>query len=111
VYPFTLEQHVITLEAARRQTLASHAARREAHLRSRTEEHERRKRDALRRIAPGFEPANGPLVPTRMGSAAHNTSGPTSQSPIPPENHLNQPRDVMGDLVSQLAALDSSPKP
>ena len=65
VYPFTLEPHVVTLESSRRKTIAAHATRREAYLRSRDDEKERRKRDALWRIAPGFEPHSGPLVPTK----------------------------------------------
>ncbi|KAJ3512590.1 hypothetical protein NLJ89_g3432 [Agrocybe chaxingu] len=38
VYPFTLEPHIVTLESSRRTTLAAHATRREAYLRSRDEE-------------------------------------------------------------------------
>lgn len=68
VYPFTLEPHVLTVEASRRSTLAAHAARREAYLKAREEEKERRKREALRKIAPGFEPKSTPLVPTKRFS-------------------------------------------
>ncbi|KAJ7627693.1 hypothetical protein DFH06DRAFT_1285036 [Mycena polygramma] len=84
VYPFTLEPHVLTLESSRRTTLAAHATRREEYLRARADEKERRKRDALRRIAPGFEPQGHLLVPTKRSSS------------------------VMEDLVDQLAALDSA---
>ncbi|KAF8151993.1 hypothetical protein K438DRAFT_1539453, partial [Mycena galopus ATCC 62051] len=98
VYPFTLESHVLTLEASRRTTLASHATRREEYLRARAEEKERRKRDALRRIAPGFEPEGHLLVPTKRSSII--ATAPTA-SPQPP-------RSVMDDLVDQLAALDSA---
>ncbi|KAF8063491.1 hypothetical protein FPV67DRAFT_247922 [Lyophyllum atratum] len=100
VYPFTLEPHVITLESSRRSTIAAHAARREAYLRSRDDEKERRKRDALRRIAPGFEPQGSVLVPTRTGSAPQ-----PPEAPIPGHRHT---RSVMDDLVDQLAALDSA---
>ncbi|KAF9530726.1 hypothetical protein CPB83DRAFT_850201 [Crepidotus variabilis] len=99
VYPFTLEPHILTLESSRRSTLAAHASRREAYLRSRDEEKERRKREALRRIAPGFEPFGGPLVPTKgsQGSVGlDHVALPTS----PPK------RDVMDDLVDHLAALE-----
>ncbi|GLB42803.1 hypothetical protein LshimejAT787_1202520 [Lyophyllum shimeji] len=103
VYPFTLEPHVITLESSRRSTIAAHAARREAYLRSRDEEKERRKRDALRRIAPGFEPQGSVLVPTKPGTS---TAGPQAiETPTPSHRHT---RSVMDDLVDQLAALDSS---
>ncbi|KAF8900847.1 hypothetical protein CPB84DRAFT_1815323 [Gymnopilus junonius] len=106
VYPFTIEPHTITLESSRRTTLAAHTARREAYLRSRDEEKERRRREALRRIAPGFEPHGGPLVPTKSAS-------PRSSVASPPQGMLGegirqQPRSVMDDLVDQLAALEGS---
>jgi hypothetical protein len=109
VYPFSLENHILTLESSRRKTFAAHAARREAHLKARLEEKERRKRDALRRIAPGFEPRSTPLVPTRMastGSPIDDGSLP-SPPPIGTISHV-QARSAMDDLVDQLAALDSA---
>ncbi|RDB21768.1 hypothetical protein Hypma_011094 [Hypsizygus marmoreus] len=104
VYPFTLEPHVITLESSRRTTIAAHTARREAYLRSRDDEKERRKRDALRKIAPGFEPQGSVLIPTRTSSASA-AQEPTDTSQA---GHMHT-RSVMDDLVDQLAALDSGP--
>lgn len=101
VYPFTLEPHVITLESSRRTTIAAHAARREAYLRSREVEKERRKRDVLRKIAPGFEPQGSVLVPTRTSIA---TGEEAAEGPRVGHRHT---RSVMEDLVDQLAALDS----
>ncbi|KAJ6569500.1 hypothetical protein B0H19DRAFT_696691 [Mycena capillaripes] len=98
VYPFTLEPHVLTLESSRRSTLAAHATRREEYLRSRADEKERRKRDALRRIAPGFEPEGHLLVPTKRSSVI-------AAAPVSPPQ---PPKSVMEDLVDQLAALDSA---
>ncbi|KAJ6519180.1 hypothetical protein C8R45DRAFT_950444 [Mycena sanguinolenta] len=98
VYPFTLEPHILTLEASRRSTLETHATRREEYLRSRADAKERRKRDALRRIAPGFEPEGHLLVPTKRSSVIAPTPA------VAPE----PPRSVMDDLVDQLAALDSA---
>ena len=104
VYPFTLEPHIITLESSRRNTIAAHAARRETYLRSRDEEKERRKRDALRRIAPGFEP-QGVLVPTKTGLI----SGREAEASVgTAEGGHRRTRSVMEDLVDQLAALDSA---
>ncbi|KAI0056625.1 hypothetical protein BV25DRAFT_1556959 [Artomyces pyxidatus] len=103
VYPFTIEQHVITLESSRRQTLAAHAARREAYLRARADEQARRRREALRRIAPGFEPQGTPLVPLRAASLGVGDRTPEQG---PPE--VVHQRDVMDDLVDGLAALESA---
>ncbi|KAI6104399.1 hypothetical protein F5141DRAFT_1007078 [Pisolithus sp. B1] len=83
VYPFTLESHVLALESSRRNTIAAHAVRREALLRARDDERQRRKREALRRVAPGIRgkwrgpnarPCSKPtpimLVTTRLGSSS-----------------------------------------
>ncbi|KAF8346460.1 hypothetical protein F5887DRAFT_962122 [Amanita rubescens] len=93
VYPFTLEPHVLSVESSRRSTIAAHTARRQAYLLAREEEKEKRKRDALRKIAPGFEP-QAVLVPIR---AASNTE----------PNEGEQTKSVMDNLVEQLAALES----
>ncbi|GBE89080.1 hypothetical protein SCP_1500830 [Sparassis crispa] len=101
VYPFTLEPHVLTLEDSRRSTLAAHTARREAFLKAREDEKERRKLEALHRIAPGFEPRGTPLVPVKRFSMV-----PSPPSPVSQENtgHTSS-KSVMEDLVDQLAAL------
>lgn len=109
VYPFTLEPHVLTLESSRQSTLQAHVTRNTAYLRSRDDEKLRRQREALRRIAPGFEPSGGTLVPTKL-APRKETSPPLTQSlgsrqfpsSSPP------PRDVMNELVDQLVALDSA---
>ncbi|PBK87251.1 hypothetical protein ARMGADRAFT_1055124 [Armillaria gallica] len=105
VYPFTIEPHILTVESSRRTTLAAHTARREAFLRARDDEKERRKREALRKIAPGFEPAGSVLVPTKTSNPpSHTTPGPE----LPTGSSSHQPsKSVMEDLVDQLAALDS----
>ncbi|KAJ3799585.1 hypothetical protein GGU11DRAFT_815274 [Lentinula aff. detonsa] len=107
VYPFTLEPHVLTLESSRRSTVSSHQARHEAFLLSRENEKEQRKREALRKIAPGFEPRGSVLVPTRA------TSVPLSATPnnfnadtLPSSTGHRYTKSVMEDLVDQLAALD-----
>ncbi|KIM85739.1 hypothetical protein PILCRDRAFT_343143 [Piloderma croceum F 1598] len=107
VYPYTLEPHILTLESSRRSTQAAHASRREAYLRAREEEKERRKRDKLRKIAPGFEPTGAVLVPVHLGGnngdqATGSAQGTESGSLVP-----ERERDVMDDLVDQLAALES----
>ncbi|KAF9788355.1 hypothetical protein BJ322DRAFT_1048445 [Thelephora terrestris] len=106
VYPFSLEIHILTLESSRRKTFAAHAARREAYLKARLAENERRKRDALRRIAPGFEPQSTPLVPTRVASTGSPTDGSHPAPPLVGATSQVQTESVMYDLVDQLAALD-----
>ncbi|KAF9265427.1 hypothetical protein L218DRAFT_898100 [Marasmius fiardii PR-910] len=105
-YPFTLEPHVLAMESSRRETLAAHTVKREAYLKARNDEKERRRREALRKIAPGFE--GSVLVPTRASSAPAHPPEPSSSSPPPPAPEYRHSRSVMDDLVDHLAALDSS---
>ena len=99
------------MESSRRSTQAAHAARREAYLRTREEEKERRKRDKLRKIAPGFEPTGAVLVPVHLGgNNGDQATGSAAQTSVGTEDNSLVPereRDVMNDLVDQLAALDS----
>ncbi|KAF8332051.1 uncharacterized protein EI90DRAFT_3123128 [Cantharellus anzutake] len=122
-YPFTLEPHTLTLESSRQITLQSHQSRNSAFLRNREDEKTLRKREALRKIAPGFEPSSGPLVPTKVLVHSRQSSATTAgvgvdffgddrQKVTPHAPHSEdiseaKVRDVMDDLVDQLAAMDS----
>lgn len=108
VYPFTLEPHVLTLESARRSTLAAHAARHDAYLRQREEEKERRRREALRRVAPGFEPTEGTLVPVKVSKPEPAPSDPLHSSGSGSAPGHERQKSVMEDLVDHLAALDTA---
>ena len=99
-----LEPHIITLESSRRSTLATYAARRERLLRAREDDKEQRRREALRRIAPGFDgDGTTPLEPVRSGPDTH----PGSES----ETSLKRGGggDVMDDLVDQLERMSYLP--
>jgi hypothetical protein len=101
VYPFTLESHVLIAESNRRATISAHATRREAYLRVHEDRKQHRKREALRRIAPGFEPCSAPLVPVKTGPAPDQQQDGSGGQAHPP-------RDVMDDLVDRLVALEST---
>ncbi|SRR5258708_1471176 len=119
-YPFTLEPHTLTLESSRQTTLQAHQVRNAAYLKAREDEKSRKKREALRKIAPGFEPSGGPLVPTKIshsrqsstvtgtGSVDENTENTRTDSVHPGGGFEVRERDVMDDLVDQLAAIDSA---
>ncbi|TRM66598.1 hypothetical protein BD626DRAFT_545769 [Schizophyllum amplum] len=102
VYPFTLESQVVAAESARRSSMAAEAARHERYLRDREEEKQRRKREALRRVAPGFDPS-AVLVPTKTGQSQ---GPPISADPAPTTGH-QRTRSVMDDLVDHLAQMDA----
>ncbi|KAI9453119.1 hypothetical protein F5148DRAFT_1234163 [Russula earlei] len=113
VYPFTLEPHILNVASKRHAMTATQAARREAYLRAREDEKQRRKREALRRIAPGFEPLSAPLVPVKTGAAAldlqQGQPGEGGSADTSAVGGQGTPqRDVMDDLVDKLAALEDS---
>lgn len=107
VYPFTIEPHILTLESSRRNTFCAQAARLEAYLRTRQEEKNRRKRDALRRIAPGFEPEGSTLVPTRTSL---DTVAPSSELLFSGDSQSShghgRTRSTVDDLAEQLTKLN-----
>ena len=103
VYPVTLEAQVIAAESARRGSLAADAARHERYLRDREDEKLRRRKEALRRVAPGFDP-DAVLVPTKTGQTQGTTTLGDSSAPT---GHQRS-RSVMDDLVDQLAQMEAS---
>lgn len=91
-----LEPHVLALESSRRHTLATYAARRERLLHARDDEKEQRRREALRRVAPGFDGnAGAALEPVRGGAGS-------DLAPSEDLNRRGRGGDVMDDLVDQL---------
>ncbi|KAG6335031.1 hypothetical protein ID866_4057 [Astraeus odoratus] len=109
VYPFTLEPHVLRLEASRRSTLAAHAARQAAVLRAHEDEKEHRKREALRRVAPGFEGNGAVLMPVRVSSDPSNDETKRQIVSVGDDAGASgsQAGDVMDGLADQLARLSA----
>jgi len=95
---------VANIEATRQSTLNAHTAACEAYLKRREEEKERRKKEALRKVAPGFEPSAGTLVPQRVGGGVPQLNA--QAGPSSPTQSI--PKDPMADLVDQLAALEAA---
>ncbi|KAI9465540.1 hypothetical protein BJY52DRAFT_1091786, partial [Lactarius psammicola] len=106
IHPSTLEPHVLAVEFNLRMTLAVHAARRKAFLRAREDEKQRRKCQALRCIALGFEPCVAPLVPVKMGPALDQQRKEDGVGSVAAGNQGGHLRGVMDDLVDRLAALE-----
>lgn len=95
MYPFTLEQHVVSLQPPPHVAITERRARNAAILHAREAEEEEREKAALHKMAPGYNPA-AMLVPThRKGSA----SQPVPASP-------EREKDPMDDLVAQLEAME-----
>lgn len=118
VYPYTLEPHVLTLEQSRQSTLHAQNAYHDAFLRTREEEKVRRKKEALRRVAPGFEPEGGMLMPTRIvssrPSSLPNHSAIGILAGLGDASQRAQATSAIDDLVDRLVILDSassSPQP
>jgi len=80
----------------------------DAYLKRREEEKERRKKEALRKVAPGFEPSAGTLVPQRVGGNSQPDAQAVSSSLSTSTTTQSIPTDPMADLVNQLAALEAA---
>lgn len=139
VYPYSLEQHVLSPQppheshAARMRALDDTQAQRVQFLKNREDERTRKKREQLRKVAPGWEPdeagddASGDGVLSPGGTAGKRQSGilePTRKPPtasraaaqseegeqaVKEERRVqaeDKPRDVMDDLVEGLARMD-----
>ncbi|KZO98675.1 hypothetical protein CALVIDRAFT_562110 [Calocera viscosa TUFC12733] len=65
VYTFSLETRTLPALAQLRTSLSTLKSTHEHTLLRWEQEKQRRKREALRKVAPGFEPGDGVLVPTR----------------------------------------------
>jgi len=91
------------MESSRQTTVAAHAARREAYLQSREELKKRRKREAIQRVAPGFDPDQGVLRPTSI--SAKNSVKPLQATDSVSQDGMD--KQYLDRLVDQLSKLES----
>ncbi|KAL7418836.1 hypothetical protein Q5752_006520 [Cryptotrichosporon argae] len=118
VYPFTLERHVVHADPSPYQAIAERRVRAAEVLHRRELADEERERAALRRVAPGYNPASL-LVPTSAsaaavgaapaplmpGAAASTGSGAPSVSADAAAPGASA-ADPMDDLVARLEEMD-----
>ena len=102
MYPFTLEQHVISLQPPPHLAIAERRARLAAVLHAREVEEEQKEKAELHRLAPGYNPQSV-LVPTsRSGPPAAAAAGAAPrQSPT-----KSGPVDPMDELVAKLEEME-----
>ena len=62
----------------------------------------------MRRVAPGFEPESGPLVPDKVSMTGDGSGDAEKGIGSGETNTHTRQRSVMDDLVDHLAALDAS---
>lgn len=116
VYPFTLEEHVLSIHPSPHEAIALKRAKCAEILHKREEAEEQKERDNLKRIAPGYNPSSV-LMPT---SASHTPTSSISQPLVPhgtaqsvtspnskSQAHGRTESDPMDDLVARLEEMES----
>ncbi|KZT53716.1 hypothetical protein CALCODRAFT_38589 [Calocera cornea HHB12733] len=107
VYTFTLEQRALPSLSQLRASLSALQSTHEQTLANWELEKQRRKREALRKVAPGFEGGEGVLVPTRAVEMHPHPPPPPAQPHPTLEGTVAQagttmPAGPMDDLVAGL---------
>ncbi|WVW87052.1 hypothetical protein I302_109109 [Kwoniella bestiolae CBS 10118] len=110
VYPFTLEEHVLSIHPSPAESITQRKARSAEILHRREVEEEQKEKDALRKIAPGYNPSSV-LLPS-SSTPKPNLPVPSSSISLfdtlsPDQSHQGKVADPMDDLVSQLEAMES----
>ncbi|OWZ62737.1 hypothetical protein AYX14_01513 [Cryptococcus neoformans] len=123
VYPFTLEEHVLSIHPSPHEAIALKRAKCAEILHKREEAEEQKERDNLKRIAPGYNPSSvlvpisashtpsasisQPLVPSGAApganGAAQSVTSPNSEA----QAHGRAENDPMDDLVARLEEMES----
>ncbi|ETS60479.1 hypothetical protein PaG_05322 [Moesziomyces aphidis] len=110
VYPFSLESYVLDPNTPSSTTIDQLLEKHAQYLKHREEEKQKRQRDMLHRLAPGWQGASGVLQPT---STAWNQSNPspnavqTQQQQAQQQEPQQQERTPLDDLADHLAQLDA----
>ncbi|WVR07948.1 hypothetical protein IAU60_004991 [Kwoniella sp. DSM 27419] len=109
VYPFTLEEHVLSIRPSPAEAISQRRARNAEILHQREVEEEQKEKDNMRRMAPGYNPA-AMLVPSSTGRAGP-TSGPATGDPAQSALAETEPAEL--NNLSSLAGLtfESTPDP
>ncbi|KAK1923459.1 hypothetical protein DB88DRAFT_491322 [Papiliotrema laurentii] len=113
VYPFTLEQHVLSIHPSPHEAIAQRRARNAQILHQREIEEEQKEKEALHKLAPGYNPSSL-LVPTSTSrQPSTQNPGPTSQQGANPtgllqssESTATAAADPMDELVAQLEQME-----
>ncbi|ORX37592.1 hypothetical protein BD324DRAFT_650162 [Kockovaella imperatae] len=111
VYPFTLEEHVLSIKPSPHEAIAAKRAHNAEILHQREVQEEQREKEALHKVAPGYNPT-AVLLPTSsspapgpkpiVGTSTLNSRVGTIDRPA-----AQTSLDPMDDLVSQLELLES----
>ncbi|KAK4687370.1 hypothetical protein P7C73_g2739, partial [Tremellales sp. Uapishka_1] len=100
VYPFTLETHILALNPSPHVAIAAQRARNAAILHQREVEEEQKERDALHRIAPGYNPSSL-LIPLSVSHTPVTTGKDVAQGRTDELGGIN-------DLVTRLEEMEST---
>nr|ODO04257.1 hypothetical protein L204_00613 [Cryptococcus depauperatus CBS 7855] len=115
VYPFTLEDHVLNLHPSPHEAISQKRAKCAEILHEREEEEEQKERDAIRKIAPGYNPSSvlvpkSSHTPSSSISQTFNQLSSTTQTNATQTYERSQTKetDAMDDLVARLEEMESN---
>lgn len=116
VYPFSLESYVLDPNTPSSATIDQLLDKHKQYLEAREREKEEKKKEMLRKVAPGWQGTGGAmLMPTSAAGAGAKESVQTEAAPAVETNKAEQqtqqertPLDDLADHLAQLDALNSS---
>ncbi|KAH8927693.1 hypothetical protein BT69DRAFT_1258052 [Atractiella rhizophila] len=109
VYPHLLETHVLSTLPATLQELQTSKEQRAAYLIAREEAKKRRKKEELRKVAPGWDEGEGVLVPTKRTSLIGTPAALTPKpEPVKEEEEEQDPMKLLVDGLERLGGTSTS---